>query len=377
MFKINPSNAKMILNKDITHLSGLKVSIAYDKITGNTYLGSSIDGKQTKFNQTIQILWNIIIIIINILGVYTTIDRFLISYSNSELNSRKSGLIFGICCLGYTCYTTQILFNSIFLFMRGKNILDNLKSDQILKIDKRYERRIGIYMTGIKFLFAIIDSIHCFLYLFDYKEIIQMNYKYIIYYLFLIFVSSNTRIYVLSLIAYKCLIVSKQLQNIQRIIDMNQTLNIRNVYHLMHKLYKSVEQFDRLVSTYILFTIFVSISMAITDLCVFVLGFDTDWYNSILSVTESIVFLLTLCYFANIIPKSYRMFLDSLDDMYCKSYSMQTNDEILLIKIEKFSHKISLTAMNLFNVNTNTFLLCLSLIISYSVILIQTTQPSK
>ena len=86
---------------------------------------------------------------------------------------------------------------------------------------------------------------------------------------------------------------------------------------------------------------------------------------------------MIICLSSTIIQESYVKLLDTLDDMYCKTNAVQTNDEILLLKIEKFSHKISLTAMNLFNVNTNTFLSCLSLIIGYSVILIQTTQTSK
>ena len=41
-----------------------------------------------------------------------------------------------------------------------------------------------------------------------------MSYYNIIFYLILFFLSSNTRIHVIALIAYKCLIVSKQIQNI-------------------------------------------------------------------------------------------------------------------------------------------------------------------
>ena len=45
-------------------MNGLKILINYHKITGITYWGSTIDGKQTLIKRLIQILWNIILFIL-------------------------------------------------------------------------------------------------------------------------------------------------------------------------------------------------------------------------------------------------------------------------------------------------------------------------
>ena len=359
-----------------TTLSGLKFLITYDKILGNTYWGSCIDGKQTKLSQTIQILWNFILILTVISECYLITDRFMSTYgSGSDTNQLKSStslLIYGIYCLGSACYASQTVFNAIFLFLRGKYILDNLIDNHLIRVDERYERRIGLTLIVFKFFDSVLFSFACFHYIFGYEERNQMIFVNKVLYLLLIILSTNTRLHVMTLIAYKCLIVSKQLQSI---IDTNQTLNIKSIYLTIHNIYKSIQHFDSLCSINILFTIFFMINILIADLCLIGLGhYD---YNNVISVMISLSALLTLCVILNILPQSYRKFLDSLEIIYCKTNSVQTNDEILLLKIENFSHKISLTAMNLFNVNINTFLSCLSLIITYSVILIQTTQPSK
>ena len=239
------------VNKNVKHLSGLKFLITYDKFTGNTYWGSSIDGKQTKLRKTVQILWNILISSLIISDFYTTFKRFLFKYLNKQLINYNSTLLYGIYGLGFICFISQTLLNTIFLFLRGKYILDNLKAEQIVKIDKRYEKRVGIYIIVIKIVISIMQCIVCIFYE-GVQEFFQMDYITILYQLFLLFVSSNTRLHVISLIAYKCLIVSKQIQNIigyeHRIRNIGiKTLNMRTIYQIVNKIYKSFKCFDRLV----------------------------------------------------------------------------------------------------------------------------------
>jgi hypothetical protein len=50
----------------------------------------------------------------------------------------------------------------------------------------------------------------------------------------------------------------------------------------------------------------------------------------------------------------------------------QMNQNILLMKINSINQEIGFTASNLFKISTNTIISCLALILSYSVILIQT-----
>ena len=90
--------------------------------------------------------------------------------------------------------------------------------------------------------------------------------------------------------------------------------------------------------------------------------------------------ILCLCLTSDIITKSFNKFINNLDDYLFKhsnSLHLTTNDKLVLINIKSYKNKFCLNAMNLFKVNTNTFISCLALIISYSVVLIQTTQTNK
>ena len=91
-------------------------------------------------------------------------------------------------------------------------------------------------------------------------------------------------------------------------------------------------------------------------------------------------YLLLLCLISDLIPKSFRKLIDNLEEFYSNQTNIDSNsisNRIILLQITKYKNKICFSAMNLFKVNTNTFISCLALIISYSVVIIQTTQSTK
>jgi hypothetical protein len=111
-----------------------------------------------------------------------------------------------------------------------------------------------------------------------------------------------------------------------------------------------------------------------------ILGIDPKKYLflSLPLITESLILLITLCLSCDIIPKSFEKFCYKLEKYFsenAKEYHIldQMYQNILLIKINNIKNEIGFTASNLFKISTNTIISILALILSYSVILIQTS----
>ncbi len=83
----------------------------------------------------------------------------------------------------------------------------------------------------------------------------------------------------------------------------------------------------------------------------------------------------------DIIPKNFDEFCDKLEEKISEFTFDNQMDYLyqysLLTKIKAFKQDIGFTAFNLFKVSTNTIISCLALILSYSVILIQTSYEKS
>jgi hypothetical protein len=113
-----------------------------------------------------------------------------------------------------------------------------------------------------------------------------------------------------------------------------------------------------------------------------ILGIDAkNYYASFVLTAESLMCIITLCLSCDIIPQSFNKFCDLLEKNVTKNSSAyqlldQMNQNILLMKINSIKHEIGFTASHLFKISTNTIISCLALILSYSVILIQTSNDN-
>jgi hypothetical protein len=111
-----------------------------------------------------------------------------------------------------------------------------------------------------------------------------------------------------------------------------------------------------------------------------ILGIDPKKYLflSLPLIAESLILLTTLCLSCDIIPKSFEKFCYKLEKHIsenAKEYYIlgQMGQNILLIKVNIIKNEIGFTASNLFKISNYTIISILALILSYSVILIQTS----
>jgi hypothetical protein len=101
-------------------------------------------------------------------------------------------------------------------------------------------------------------------------------------------------------------------------------------------------------------------------------------FISIATLLENSTFLISTCLICDIIPKNFNKFCDKLEESLSESFFTNKLDYLyqnsLLTKINAIKQDIGFTAFNLFKVNTNTIISCLAFILSYAVILIQTSN---
>jgi hypothetical protein len=100
---------------------------------------------------------------------------------------------------------------------------------------------------------------------------------------------------------------------------------------------------------------------------------------SIGSIIVSLSLLISNCLTCDKISKEFEKFFDKLEDSVTKSnvnsqLLNQLYEHSLLSKAKAIGLKIGFTACNLFKISTNTIISCLALILSYSVVLIQTSN---
>ena len=288
----------------------------------------------------------------------------------------KTSIIINIILrFGFICFALESLFNCIYLTIKGKSILNVLKNQEIVKIDERYERKVGLYLTITQIVVNIIINLTYFIIL---SEDINENRSVfeIIILSTTLYLASNLNSNTISLFAYKCFIISYQIQNIHK---FNTKPNLNIIFYKMNIISESVKQFDNLFSCYNFIMLSIYSIICISSIC----ALSLNIYDSIpYEVTNCIVVfvrILSICLISDMIPKSVNKFIDNLNSYRIKTtntYNLTIDDKLVLNEIKDYENYIYLTLFNIFKLNTNTFISCLSLIITYSIVLIQTTQPT-
>jgi len=178
----------------------------------------------------------------------------------------------------------------------------------------------------------------------------------------------------ISLIAYQSHIVSKKLRNISK--DFSHS-NLQNIHQIVCKINNFIKKLDKLISLSIFIIISLNTTICVSYLCMFAI--DPKKYSniSISSILESLTLLISTCLTCDIIPKNFKKFCDKLEESLSQKVFTNQSDYLnqysLSTKINAIKQDIGFTAFNLFKVSTYTIISCFALILSYSVILIQTS----
>jgi len=353
--------------------TGLRYLIIFHKFCGISYFWASIANNDRiigKLLRILSIVWNLVFFGFTLKLMYENLSDH--KFYTMDFNSSKSIITAILIIVGINGYYVQVFAINILLMISGNQIIDSIKSHTFRYIDEKIEIRNGLIIAFTQFGLVFTLELIFFLVL---KLIIRVDITLINhlmyffqYFLFLVNISS-----VSALIAYQSRIICLQMDKISENLTPRC---LPEIYQFICKVNTFDKNFDSLVSSKLLMIIFTSSIISISCLCVISIR---KFFYQILSLTENILLLLSLCYICDIIPKKVKVFCDQIEDLMSEYVSNDSsindlNKHLILIKMNSVKQELGFTAMGLFKINTNTILSVFTLVISYSVILIQTSS---
>ena len=184
-------------------------------------------------------------------------------------------------------------------------------------------------------------------------------------------VAGNTQITLVSLIAYKCFMVCQQFNVIYD--DYHDKLDI--LYDYIHAIRKSIKSFNNYISFY-MFEFMVSyIIVCVASICHIALkATDFMLVSMLLAGLTGLLYLFLMCWICDSIPSGFQKLYNKLEDVKSGKLlnAYKQSDRLVMIQLKQISPEIGFTTFGLIQVNANTFMQSLALIISYSVIITQT-----
>jgi hypothetical protein len=293
-----------------------------------------------------------------------------------QINSSKSLIISILTTVGITGYYIQSFVINISFLNKGKEILELIKTQSTKLIDTKSES-VGLNIIFIQFILVFAPEIT-----FMFLKLTVLEEKFLIFKNFLIFIQFFSLLInissIISLIAYQSKIISLQLN--QMSVNFLST-DLIEIYRFICKVNTFVKKFDSLISSKVFMLIFNSSVICIAYLCLLTVDFKNKLFLvlCIISLLENILLLTALCYSCELIPKKIKIFCDKIEESMSEYVSINTslndlNNYLILSKINTIKQEIGFTAMGLFKVNSNAILSVFAVILSYSIVLIQTSS---
>ena len=358
---------------------GLKYLVNYHRMTGNTYFLNELSMKKFNLKTIILVLYNLFVLGIYVFGFYTVLaqDKTTIIFYHGEniSNPAKRNILLIINNMGFGGFSVLTLFSSIFLTFKGNQILDHLKRESYPNVSNKFEKRVALIIIFIQFMFSF--SIEIFFTTIttwnnfglssafnDLFKLITDNIRFSL--------AMNSQLMIVSLIAYKSYLVSNDLTNFE--INLNSKENLKLMFEFIQNKQNSVKHFDKIITNCILVTIVIN-SLNLLSLSNLAINPKEFLLFTVGVLIESLTILWTLCYFCDIIPKSFREFIHKLNDQFLEMYSNSSEfSEYCLIinRIKEMKDEMCFTIFNQYVVNIKTFISCIAVITSYVIIIIQT-----
>ena len=332
----------------------MKLFLTYNRIVGNTFFGWTYHGEKIcKCKVLFYRIWNIAIVC----GIcYFSYQDMLKLYKTYTLNSSdvKINLVNILQLVSIVGINVQTFLSAIYLLIFGGKMFEILLKPYGLVVNKKFEakatRLITTSVIAYSLFCSLINAYSASLHSPGnfFSSIVPM-------YLF-----TSTQITILSFIAYKSFLVKHFLVN-----NLNHTMNTLN--KLVLNLDQSLKKLDSYVSLYILVILLFNEIYCVSSICKLAIDYKSTLFDNCLFLFHGLTNLVVLCYCCDIIPSSLTKILDHHETNINTYY-----DRILMLQMRQLNDRIGFTAFELFLVKANTLLSCLGLIISYSVIIIQT-----
>ena len=346
-------------------LAGIKLIITYCRFIGNTFFGWTYHGERiSKWKIIFYKIWNICLLVVLVgefLHAFEITSGFnksyKLRYTHANHTSSKIDLFDLLFLTSSLTFNFQGLLNAIYLFFFGSKLMTLLIKQEPIRIDLVWEQNLAklvILVQNIYPIFAIL--LHTF-------AIFLFNRTFSFFVLLPpIYLSTSNQIFVLSIIIYKTMVIRKELVNFCE-------SNMEQIYKLVLNVDQSIRDLDRYLSMPLLFTLLANQIYCIANLCQVALG--SHIFEGLCIFIHGFLNLIVICYISNIIPSTLANLLDQYEQKN-KNNKIIIQDKILMMQLRQLNERIGFTVFGLFRITGNTFITCLGLIITYSVIIIQT-----
>ncbi len=366
--------SKYIQNIDSIPFSGLRFLTTFHKFCGISYFGASVDKNVKNLNlyRVISISWNLIYFGFTMYCIiYFFVDNIK-SFDGIKSNSSKSSIISVLNMIGMAGFYVQSFLINILLMIRGNKFLELFKTQSSEFIDSENERKIGFCFTFIHFTLFFTSKIIFVVFEYIYSKEGFIPSKFFIHLILYFSVTINISS-IISLIAYQSKIISKQIDSFNASFSSK---SLPEIYQFICKINEFVKKFDSFISAVIFINIFNSSIICIAYLCLIAVEFNENLLLSIISLTENSLLIIILCYSCDIIPKRINNFLDEIQELLSTSKNCSFSIDLIQIRMNFILEDIGFTALGLIKINSKTIISVFAVILSYSVVIIQTSYQS-
>lgn len=362
---------------------GLQCLIAYHRMTGITYFGHDLYQRHSRIKRFLLRVWNSLLLV---LCMYNLKSLYFQNYLNDMFylgenlkDDSKRNVLLVLNNIGFVGFYILSLFVCLFMTINGHKMVDHLKNQSLDSVPDAVERRIGRTIALFQFLISfIIESFLCIVILKSVHENCR-NGKFFFYLAIEIlrfYLPYNGQSAFIALIAYKSYIARYQMKSLE--VDPESKDRIKHLYRTAHDLCVSIKSFDRL-STHCIFVIIVMTPISCLSLSTLAIDPKKFFLISCGTALECLPVLSTLCFFCDIIPKTFGEVIEKLNyssmEFYCEKSSADLNDYHSVIdRIIAFKPDMTFTACGHYSVSMKTLISSIAFIISYAMIIIQTNH---
>ena len=363
--------------------NGLKLIVIYDRLIGNTYFGWNSGHKLPKLKKYSLIAWNLLfltLISINcwfgLMSSFRIKSQFDVNHFRPNITKHSSVVPFLLFNVSYVSNSAQTLIIALFLVVRGHALLDLLNEKEVVKVSHKFERKIGLFLVIVRLLFVLtIFVVSFFIFGIRKESDLKITLLYI-YFTIVYFLSTNTLLTVLSLILYKSSIVCHQLNGLSQMDQLSK------VFLIVCRIRGSIRRFDSIIGFHNLLILSMNSLLCISNLCMLTIVPEETPLGSGLVVLLALVMVGALCLVCDLIPQSFDHLMIELNNKFgekieSKSSVEQLSDRLVLLQLNGLRDELCFTAFGLFRINSNTLLSCVALIISYCIVIIQTTTSAS
>ena len=358
--------------------TGLKRLVNFHRLTGNTYMTWNFGQKQNIKIKAILIVANICLFLSCIYFTWFYLAEYFTAVSvkfdqirNYHDKNSKFRLLKILHIISITGYISSTIICFILNLIEGREIVKCLY-DQDIEIDATTEKRIVTKILILQFGFIIIDNLSYALIMFfqngpDHNSYCKLFVNYIIFML-----NKNIHLILLSLLAYQCYVIEEKFHEMT--LNFKNLIQFKKLSAQVFKITNLVKQCNTHFNFYLLVTVtyyFVSSINNFTTLYhdrKLTILIDIPW------VIEIFLMMFFLCFVSGKIENGYQNFLNKYELLHERHMNINNVDVnySLINRLYCMKEDLCFTAFDLFKINSKTFMSLVSLIITFTVILIQT-----